>query len=137
MMHEDPRQTLFACGCDLSFEIYLRVSSPRTGKIVSGKLADTLIDLLRTLHLLRCGVSHEQMLLDGAGRLLEKLVLYVEIAADFNQIKGEARRSLISHQQRTQQALYTCLKIEQATQKPAYNEGQLKAEPRLYLQRSV
>lgn len=93
------QEHLYALGCDFAFDVYLFIASPRTGKVVSAKLRETLETFLTILLKLKSGAHECKTLLRAAQSLLERLSVYIEIAADFIQLQTSKRDTLLRHQQ--------------------------------------
>lgn len=97
-MTELQRDHLYRFGCDFAFDVYLLIMSPRTQQIVSSKLRETMESLLRVLLQLRHSEADAPVLLRAAGAMLERLVVYIDIAADFLKLQAIKREALRNHQ---------------------------------------
>lgn len=96
-MTELQREHLYCFGCDFAFDVYLLIMSPRTQQIVSSKLRETMESLLRVLLQLRRSAEDAPVLLRAAGVMLERLKVYIDIAADFLKLEVGKREALHNH----------------------------------------
>lgn len=91
------RQHLFEHGCDLAFDIYYHLTGPRTGTVVSSKLRETLASFLAVLTQVRKSSADLATLLRAAHSLLDRLTVFMDIAADFNGLEMIVRSRLQHH----------------------------------------
>jgi hypothetical protein len=82
-MSTKQREFLFQSACDFAFDVFLSLTSIKTGRVISIKLKETMTSFLKILTQLRRSDDDSATLVPAASDLLERVSVFIDIASDF------------------------------------------------------